>query len=265
MVPMKKSKTPMHARSGCVLSRVDSHSSRWFLSTAIVTALAFFSAPNRAQAEEQLPSESAPGGASDVSWLFVMTAKSGSFDGNTLTLNGVPPTLMFSDRPNRVWGHMDTPALVDAVSKGPNSFADNPPNAVLSTFGAKELPTTATVVLNMAKIEGESIRLQVDVLEGDVPVKFTGASLFIDHWRRHPPIGAFVVGAAVGSAVTHAATQPKTTTVVVAEPTHVVYASPDTYSTDPVKDLDNLSKMYNQGLISEAEYHQKKAEILNRM
>jgi len=264
---MKKIETPMHMRSERILSRVDSHYSRWILSATIVTTLASFAVPNQLWAEEQLPSESAPADASDVNWLFVMTATSGSFDGKSLTLNGVPPTLMFSDRPDRVWGHMDTPALVDAVSERPNSFAEVAPNAVLSTFGANELPTTATVVLNRPKVNGASVTFPVDVLEGDIPEKFTGASLFIDHWHRHPPIGAFVVGAAVGSAVTHAVTQPKTTTVVVAEPTHVVYAAPlpDTAASDPVKDLDNLSKMYDQGLISADEYHQKKNEILARM
>ena len=264
---MKKNKNPAQARSERGYSRIDSHASRWILSTAIVLTLTSFAIPNRLSAEEKLPSESAPAQASDVNWLFVMTATSGSFDGESLTLNGVPPTLLFSDRPDRVWGHMDTPALVDAVSKGPDSFSEVPPNAVLSTFGANELPTTATVVLNQPKVKGASVTFPVDVLEGDIPAEFTGASLFIDHWHRRPPIGAFVVGAAVGSAVTHAATQPKTTTVVVAEPTHVVYSAPlpDTAAYDPVKDLDNLSKMYDQGLISADEYHRKKDEILNRM
>lgn len=210
--------------------------------------------------------DGAPAEGSNVNWLFVMTATSGSFSEGSLTLHGVPPTLLFSDRPDRVWGHMDTAALVEAVAEGPDSFTDNPPNAVLSTFGGDHLPTTATVVLKKPVVHESSVVFPVEVLGGDIPAEFSGASLFIDHWRRHAPIGAFVVGAAVGSAVAHES-QPKTTTVVVAEPTHVVYSAPppDNTNYDPVKELDDLKKMYDQGLITADEYHRKKDEVLDRM
>ena len=39
-------------------------------------------------------------------FLFVMSAVSGSFDGETLTLTGVPSVVYFSDRPYRIAGHM---------------------------------------------------------------------------------------------------------------------------------------------------------------
>ena len=120
----------------------------------------------------------------DVNWLFVMTATSGSFDGKTLTLHNVPPTLMFSDRPYRLFGHMDTPKLIKEVSTGPDSFAKDPPNAVLSTFGGK-LPTSATVVLYKPTLKGNTLSFPVKVSEGNIPEKFEGASLFIDHWHHH--------------------------------------------------------------------------------
>jgi hypothetical protein len=216
----------------------------------------------------------------EVNWLFVMTATSGSFDGNTLTLHNVPPTLMFSDRPYRLFGHMDTPKLITAVSTGPDSFAKDPPNAVLSTFGGK-LPTSATVVLYKPTLKGNTLSFPVKVSEGNIPEKFEGASLFIDHWHHHghhhghphwhPHVGAFVVGAAVGSAVTHArASQPNT--VVVQQPAYYYQATPPpppAAATPAAKSteskLEELKGMYDKGLITESEYNEKRKQILKQM
>ena len=220
----------------------------------------------------------------NVNWLFVMNARSGSFDGKILTLHDVPPTLMFSDRPFRIWGHMSTPELIDAVSKGPNSFAKDPPNAVLSTLGG-DVPMSATVVLHKPTVKGDSLSFPVEVLEGDIPKQFAGASLFIDHW--HPHVGAFVVGAAVGSSIAHS---HHTDTVVVTQPTYYYQASPPpppppTYSQasspppppppahtastqsskTPEARLGELKSMLDKGLISKDEYDKKKTEILQQM
>ena len=48
----------------------------------------------------------------EINWLFVVSATGGSFDGKTLTLRDVPPVLIFSDRPDRVWGHMTVSELL---------------------------------------------------------------------------------------------------------------------------------------------------------
>ena len=117
-----------------------------------------------------------------VSWLFVQTATSGSFDGKTLTLRHVPPALMFSDRPHHTAGHMRSAELVGAWDKGPDSFAEDPPNAVLSTFVDGAAPSLATVVLSEPRLEKDVLSYSVEILEGDVPTSFGGASLFIDNW-----------------------------------------------------------------------------------
>ena len=65
--------------------------------------------------------------------MFVQTAQGIESDGAKLTLQGITPsTLYFSDRPQRVVGHMATTDFVDLWATGDNSFETDPPNAVLS-------------------------------------------------------------------------------------------------------------------------------------
>ena len=236
----------------------------WVLLATLLVLAAYNTGAARA---EEIKAASTKQVKQEVNWLFVMTATSGSFDGKTLTLHNVPPTLMFSDRPYRIFGHMDTSKLIKEVSIGPDSFAKDPPNAVLSTFGGK-LPTSAVVVLYKPILKGNSLSFPVKVSEGNIPEKFEGASLFIDHW--HPHVGAFVVGAAVGRAVTNAS-QPKT--VVVAQPAYYYQATPpppapasDASATgSPEARLEELKRMYDKGLITKSEYDKKKSQILNQM
>ena len=242
------------------------------ISFGILVLIAFFAVGGAKAAQ----TEDAEAKAVDdeVNWLFVMNAKSGSFNGKTLTLHKVPPVLMFADRPYRMWGHMDLDGLIKAVSTGPDSFAENPPNAVISTFGG-DVPVSATVVLHKPTAEGDSLSFPVEVLEGDIPKEFASASLFIDHW--HPHVGAFVVGAAVGSSIAHSR---HTDTVVVTQPTYYYQASPPpppppppppahTASTQssktPEARLGELKGMLDKGLISKDEYDKKKTEILQQM
>jgi len=105
----------------------------------------------------------------------------------------------------------------------------------------------------------------VGVLEGDITKEFSGTSLFIDHW--HPHVGAFVVGAAVGSSVAHSR---HTDTVVVAQPTYYYQASPsppppNQSSKTPEARLADLKSMLDKDLISKDEYDAKKTEILQQM
>lgn len=71
----------------------------------------------------------------EIQALFVQTAKSVVFENGKLTLNGLAPTtLYFSDRPDRVVGHITSDEFLDAWDEGEDSFADDPPNAALSVF-----------------------------------------------------------------------------------------------------------------------------------
>ena len=101
--------------------------------------------------------------------MFVQTAQGIESDGAKLTLQGITPsTLYFSDRPQRVVGHMATTDFVDLWAIGDNSFETDPPNAVLSFLepGA-DVPVDAVVVLTAPNLTGDgNLTYSIDVLEG---------------------------------------------------------------------------------------------------
>ena len=227
-------------------------------------AIATLLATSQARSEQATPVSD----ETDVSWLYVVSATGGSFDGKTITLHNVPPTLMFSDRPNRIWGHMTLSELLPLVKEGADNFIVNPPNAVLSTFREGALPTEATVVMHDARIDGANLLFSVDVMDGSIPATFGPASLFVDSHHGHHAAGAFIVGAAVGNA---AADNNDTETVVVREPTYVYTVDPapapaaaPTPATAQSR-LADAQRLYEQGLITEDEYAKKRAEILASM
>ena len=86
----------------------------------------------------------------DIEALFVQTAASLTSDGEkTITLHGLSPsTLYFADRPKREVGHMSSARFVDLWGEGENSFAVDPPNAVLS-FAEPEDRTPEDVVVTI--------------------------------------------------------------------------------------------------------------------
>jgi len=200
-----------------------------------------------------------------VDYLFVQNASSGSFDGTTLTLEGVGSTLFFSDRPNRIVGHVDTARLIKETSTGPDNFKENPPNATISILVDKGV-FNAVVVLMEPKLDGHTIAYPVKVLDGKIPPTFKAASLFIDAWGRG---AAFLTGAIVGGAVGHAAGSSsaqaqQSTTYVVADPP-VSYQSAPTSVDRANQELQKLKEMQAQGLITKEQYEVKQKEIVDRM
>src|SRR6478735_5140468 len=121
-----------------------------------------------------------------VEEMFVQIARSVTSEESTLTLQDVSPsTLYFSDRPERVVGHMTTEQFVDQWSEGPNSFLEDPPNAVLSYIGTgDDLPSDAVVVLRDPTASGNSLTYSIEVLDGTVPAKSGAVTLFIDPLGR---------------------------------------------------------------------------------
>ena len=114
--------------------------------------------------------------------LFVQEAQGIAFDGDTLTMKGVKPSILFfTDRPERIAGYWTLDEFMNEVSTGPDSFAENPPNATLVSL---EGDTFVDVVLELAerpRLEnGDFIYPNVRIIEGEPPALGGVAALFID-------------------------------------------------------------------------------------
>src|SRR5206468_4183243 len=106
--------------------------------------------------------------------------------GGTLTLTGITPsTLYFSDRPQRVVGHMKTTDFVDLWGEGDNSFQEDPPNAVLAFLApGADAPEDAVVVIREPRLQNGDLSYSIEVLEGTVPATTGPVTLFIDPFGR---------------------------------------------------------------------------------
>jgi hypothetical protein len=150
--------------------------------------------------------------------LFVQNSTSGTWDGSKLTLKNVGPTIFFTDRPQRVTGHMSTTHFMSQWGVGDDNFKADPPNAAFSIY-SKDSLDTAVVEISKPIFEGTTLSYEATVLDGKLPAHFGESTLFIDILGRG---AAFIGGAMVGSAVARANAQPQT----VSEPTHTYTATP---------------------------------------
>ena len=72
-------------------------------------------------------------GSGDASWLFVVHAAETTLTGDTLALSEVSPQVIaFTDRPARKFGSISMADLAKAWAEGSDSFASDPPNAILN-------------------------------------------------------------------------------------------------------------------------------------
>lgn len=117
--------------------------------------------------------------------MFVQLASGVEAGDMKLTLRGVSPsTLYFSDRPERIVGHMTTDEFVGEWGEGPNSFESDPPNAVLSFPDPTGGLDDAVVVLTAPVLQGDSLQYDIEVLDGAVPAEAGNCTLFIDPLGR---------------------------------------------------------------------------------
>jgi len=125
-------------------------------------------------------------------FLFVLNARSGTFDGERLTFDDIAPVIFFSDRPYRIFGHTEPAKFVEAWKRGPNSFAEDPPNAILSVIGDSHVDSYM-VTLSDPKFADGDFSYKVTVDDGKIPAKFGESSLFIDNnlWAA---VGGFAAG-----------------------------------------------------------------------
>jgi hypothetical protein len=138
-----------------------------------------------------------------VQLMFVQSAESLKADDKTLRLVNVSPqTIYFSDRPQRVAGHLTMPAYLEewTAAAGPNNFAKDPPNATLSVYEAGQRTNTLVVVtISQPVVEGRDIVYRYRLVEGKMPAAGGAASLFIDWIGVGGGVGPGFHGVGVGA------------------------------------------------------------------
>lgn len=127
-------------------------------------------------------SENSPQDLENIEALFVQSAHGLTTSNGTVTLHGVAhQTLFFADRPQRVVGHLTSQKFVDEWDEGEDSFAHDPPNAVISFLeDGDEVPEEVTMTIMDPQIKGDTLTYKVNVLDGALPAKAGPCSLFID-------------------------------------------------------------------------------------
>jgi len=122
----------------------------------------------------------------DISALFVQTAHSVEHvDGRIVLRTVTPSTLYFSDRPQRVVGHLGTDEFIGFWDEGDDSFAQDPPNAVLAFIGQGDsVPEEIVIEISDPVLTGSDLSYSAKVLDGKLPANAAGCSLFIDPFGR---------------------------------------------------------------------------------
>ncbi len=122
----------------------------------------------------------------EPSYLFVLSATSGSLKGDTLTLNGVPNVIYFSDQlQNKVW-HMGLSNFIEMWDKGGDNFKADPPNATLSVL-MKNGERNVEVEHLSAEHKNGSLYFKIVELESNATDSFEVSSVFI-HFDSNPTV-----------------------------------------------------------------------------
>jgi hypothetical protein len=118
----------------------------------------------------------------EIEAMFVQCAHGMTTTDSSITFHGhAHSTLFFADRPQRVVGHMHTKKFVSEWGDGENSFAEDPPNAVLSFLEeGDKVPEEVTMVISDPQVTEDTLTYKVKVLDGTLPAKAGPCSLFID-------------------------------------------------------------------------------------
>ena len=127
-------------------------------------------------------SENTAPNVESIEALFVQSAHGLTSNNGSVTFHGLAhATLFFSDRPQRVVGHLTSKKFVDQWGEGEDSFAVDPPNAVISFLeDGDAVPEEVTLTIRDPQLAGDTITYKVNILDGTLPAKAGPCSLFID-------------------------------------------------------------------------------------
>ena len=110
-------------------------------------------------------------------------------------------TLYFTDRPNRIAGHVKMDAYLEewTAQAGKDNFGADPPNAVLSVYEPGQSDnTTAVVEINQPQIAGSDLIYSYSPITGRLPAAGGMTSLFIDWIGVGGGVGRGFHGVGVG-------------------------------------------------------------------
>jgi hypothetical protein len=110
-------------------------------------------------------------------------------------------TLYFSDRPQRLAGHMRMADYLQewTAKAGKDNFGANPPNATLSVYEPGQPDNTVAVVeITNPMVDGADLTYNYKVLNGTMPASGGPTTLFIDWIGAGGGAGAGFHGVGVG-------------------------------------------------------------------
>src|SRR3989441_12986517 len=127
-------------------------------------------------------SENTTPNVDSIEALFVQSAHGLTTNNGSVTFHGLAhSTLFFADRPQRVVGHLTSRKFVDQWGDGADSFASDPPNAVLSFLeDGDTVPEEVTMTISNPQLDGDTLTYKVNILDGTLPASSGPCSLFID-------------------------------------------------------------------------------------
>jgi hypothetical protein len=114
--------------------------------------------------------------------LFVQSAHGLTTSNGSMAFHGLThATLFFADRPQRVVGHLTTRKFVEQWGEGEDSFAEDPPNAVVSFLeDGDTVPEEVTMTNSDPQLDGDTLTYKVDIRDRMLPTRAGRYSLFID-------------------------------------------------------------------------------------
>jgi hypothetical protein len=137
-------------------------------------------------------------------FMFVQLASSTVVDEAAKTIRLVnlsPQTLYFSDRPDRIAGHLKLDKYMAewTAAAGADNFSADPPNAALSVYQAgKDDSSVAIIEITNPRVEGADILYDYKVIKGDGPASGGETALFIDMIGIGGGVGVGFHGVGVG-------------------------------------------------------------------
>lgn len=172
---------------------------------SIRTGLSSVAAVLAAVACAKAPEPAASAASEAPSFMFVQVAEDLSADTTALTLrlrNVSGQIIYFSDRPNRIAGHITMPEYLRewTPADGADNFSTDPPNATLSVYQPGQPDNSVAIVeISNPRLDGADLVYTYKLIEGSVPLGGGATALFIDKVGAGGGVGAGYHGVGVGA------------------------------------------------------------------